>query len=391
MEHKELVYLLDEELGLSNFDNKKADELFNKISLFKINLLQKNNDFLLFISSNLTGVYNAVFSQLDSERFFSIFNVSEKKLQLKINALPDIKPEWKVSSNPLYLLCLYLMYKFHQIKYKKENEAFILLFEILSYKMLTSIIYNYYRNKLSIDEAKAVFEKFTYKFLVKKLGSWDAVIKYKAGLILKDGTYYKLLINLNTVNAMSISNAIKTSYNSLINYIAGLTHNGEKSKIISSTIMEDTSEGKNIKEITNTSEYINYLNSIINFENDFVNMGLIKLIALKVKNVEIDNIKFTLQYISKNFNNEKYITDIIENSFEYLISKNEIKFNGNLEYVTLLKGFWASGNPKLKDTKNLLKEYTYKATGRKTDWILNSTSIAVICYIFTRAITKNKI
>lgn len=387
----QLIPLMDIELKTENFTDKLAEEIFKKIMLFKIELLQKNYEFMMFISSNLTGVYNAVFSQLDSERYFSLFGLSEKKLSIKTNDLPDITPEWKVSSNPLYLVNIYLIHKYSTSNYKKKEEAIMVLFEIMSYKMLTSILYQFYKTKLTVDEAKAVFEKQTFKFLIKKLGSWDAVIKYKAMLVAKDGTYYDRIMKLDTLEAVSTINAIQVSYKSLIKYIADISHSGTKDKISSSTIIENTSEGKLIKEISNSSVYINYLNSIVKFENDFINNGLIKIVISKIKNVDYDNVRNTLQYISRNESDLKFLEKIVEYSLEYLNGKNENFNNGNLNYIVSLKGFWSSGNNNLKDVKNKIKEISYKSTGRKTEWILNATTITVICYIFTRAITKNNI
>lgn len=390
----EIIDLLDHELKLQNFTEKTADDIHKKMLLFKINLIQKNYDFMMFISSNLTGVYNAVFSQLDAERYFSMFNVSEKKLALEIKRLPIFmeNPTWVVSSNPLYLISIYLIHKISKLpNYKKKNEVITVIFEIMSYRILTSILYQFYQTKLSVDEAKAVYEKLTYKFLIKKLGSWDAVIKYKAELILKDGTYYDNVMQLNTDKAVDTINAIQVAYKSLIKYVAGITYNGPKDKISSSTIIENTSDGRIIKETTNASVYVNYINNIVRFENDFINSGLIKLVINKVKNVEFDNVKNTLQYICKNEKDLKFIEKIIELSLEYLNTKNETDFSPTMNYVVSLKGYWSSGNPLLKEIKNHIKEISYKATGRKTEWILNSTTITVICYIFVRAITKNKI
>lgn len=387
----QLIPLLDSELKLTNFTDKVAEDLLKKIMMFKIELIQKNYDFMMFISTNLTGVYNAVFSQLDSERYFSLFGVSEKKLVLKTNDLPDITPEWKVSSNPLYLINIYLIHKYSTSNYKRKDEAIMILFEIMSYKILTSILYQFYKTKLTVDEAKAVFEKQTFKFLIKKLGSWDAVVKYKAELVMKDGTYYDRIMSLTTLEAVGTINAIQVSYKSLIKYIADISHSGTKDKISSSSIIENTSDGKLIKEISNSSVYINYLNSIVKFENDFISSGLIKIVISKVKNVDYDNVRSTLQYISKNENDLKFLEKVIEYSLEYLTSKGESFNNGSLNYILSLKGFWSSGNSNLKNIKNKIKEISFKATGRKTEWILNSTTITVICYIFTRAITKNNI
>jgi len=54
----------------------------------------------------------------------------------------------------------------------------------------------------------------------------------------------------------------------------------------------------------------------------------------------------------------------------------------------MLKGYWSSGNTENKKIKDALKIMCYKATGRKTSWLLSSLTISTILYLYLRSIVK---
>ena len=85
--------------------------------------------------------------------------------------------------------------------------------------------------------------------------------------------------------------------------------------------------------------------------------------------------------------NDTFIEDIITYSIEYLNSKNIQKYN-DLNFISSLKGFWSFGNSKTKPVKEKMRAYVYNATGKKTEWVINGLIIAVLIFIFTRAVIK---
>lgn len=390
--YREVTDMFDSLLKLEKFDNNKAMKIENDLKRLKLNWVQKDKDHIMFLSSQYTGVYNAVFSQLDMENFFKIFNTNAKLLKLHISKLEGVNPDWNVAINPMYQLCTYLMHKYINLNYKNLNNVLILIYEIMSYAMLTSILYNFFKRKQTIEEAKAAFEKLNYKFLLKKLGSWDSVIKYKAQTVLKDGRFYDDLVRLNTKLAMDTIAAIQTSYKSLIVNIASITHNGSGDKIDTTNMVVNTLDGDtDIRVIENASNYTNYIKSIIPIKQDFINKNLVSIISKRVKNADSEHIIATLNIISLDYStnkkNDKFIDNIIEYSIEYLNSLNITNFK-DLNYVINLKGFWSFGNNKTKPIKEIMKSYAYGATGKKTEWVLNGIIIASIIYIFSRAIIK---
>ena len=392
MQYKEITDVFEDILKI-DFNQSYATRLEGELLKFKTKWIQKDKEHIMMLSSHYTGVYNAVFSSLDMEAFFRIFKINQKTLKQPISTLPNIKSSWQVVTNPMYQLCVWLMHKYIKLGYKNLDRVLTLLYELISYPMLTSILYNFFkRRKQTIEEAKATYEKLNYKFLLKKLGSWDSLIKYKAKTVMKDGRFWEALNKLDTLRSIDIISGIQTSYKSLIINIAGITHTGIAGKIDSSSMIVELPDGTtDIKVIDNASNYIHYLNSILVIENDFIDKTLASIVSKRLGNVELESIIQTLKLISLDYKtpkkNDTFIEDTITYSIEYLNSKNIQKYN-DLNFISSLKGFWSFGNSKTKPVKEKMRAYVYNATGKKTEWVINGLIIAVLIFIFTRAVIK---
>lgn len=389
--YKSPVELFDKVLNI-DFTHANAYKLEQKLERFKITWMQKDRDHTMMLSSHYTGVYKAVFSNLDMEAFFRIFSTNGKVLKTLIVKLNGMNKSWQVVTNPMYQLIVYLMHKYIKLGYKDLNRVLQLLYELITYPMLTSMLYQFFGRQQTIEEAKAAFEKLNYKFLLKKLGSWDSVIKYKAKTVMKDGRFWNSLNKLDTLKSIDIISGIQTSYKSLLVNIAGITHTGIAGKIDTNTTVVGTLDGgTDLRVVENSSNYINYVKSILPIEKDFIDMTLASIVCKRLKNVDYNLLIDTLKVISLDYNapkkNDTFIEDIMVYSMEYLNSKNITKYS-DLSYMQTLKGFWSFGNSKTKPVKDLVKKYSYSATGKKTEWIINSLVIAALIYIFTRAIIK---
>jgi hypothetical protein len=196
---------------------------------------------------------------------------------------------WQVVTNPMYQLIVYLMHKYIKLGYKDLNRVLQLLYELITYPMLTSMLYQFFGRQQTIEEAKAAFEKLNYKFLLKKLGSWDSVIKYKAKTVMKDGRFWNSLNKLDTLKSIDIISGIQTSYKSLLVNIAGITHTGIAGKIDTNTTVVGTLDGgTDLRVVENSSNYINYVKSIF-----FNLLHTILAKVISIKSFSIGNIDLT--------------------------------------------------------------------------------------------------
>ena len=84
---------------------------------------------------------------------------------------------------------------------------------------------------------------------------------------------------------------------------------------------------------------------------------------------------------------QEKISQVSKDRVEYLNSKNIQKYS-DLNFISSLKGFWSFGNSKTKPVKEKMRAYVYNATGKKTEWVINGLIIAVLIFIFSRAVIK---
>ena len=114
------------------------------------------------------------------------------------------------------------------------------------------------------------------------------------------------------------------------------------------------------------------------------------LIVVISKNITDDSLIEVLKHISSNNNKYTDITEfIIKQSMNYLRNKGIYKPTDDIvKTLTILKGYWGSGDLENKKIKDTLKIVCYKATGRKTSWLLRSLTISTIIYIYLRSIVK---
>jgi len=139
--YKSPVELFDKVLNI-DFTHANAYKIEQKLERFKITWMQKDRDHTMMLSSHYTGVYKAVFSNLDMEAFFRIFSTNGKVLKTLIVKLNGMNKSWQVVTNPMYQLIVYLMHKYIKLGYKDLNRVLQLLYELITYPMLTSMFIN---------------------------------------------------------------------------------------------------------------------------------------------------------------------------------------------------------------------------------------------------------
>ena len=161
MQYKEITDVFEDILKI-DFNQSYATRLEGELLKFKTKWVQKDKEHIMMLSSQYTGVYNAVFSSLDMEAFFRIFSTNGKVLKTLIVKLNGMNKSWQVVTNPMYQLIVYLMHKYIKLGYKDLNRVLQLLYELITYPMLTSMLYQFFGRQQTIEEAKAAFEKLNY-------------------------------------------------------------------------------------------------------------------------------------------------------------------------------------------------------------------------------------
>lgn len=385
-----------------NFDK----ELINKLNMFRLAWSQKDDIYIEFLGSNLLGVHPIRFSENDENNILvNILNIDKNTLKTDIFNLEDIKKNWKITSNAANLTLMYLMHGFIKSDLSKElkEEALKLCYYIFAYKIMGSLIAWYFKFNVEIPIAKAVYERLSNRFLIKKYGTWQAVFEHRAADVLPGGTHYRRLEELTTIDAMYALSDLQGRLREIVKYIytvlIEVKNNNEK--IYSTSVIEKDEEGEQVKDNTNRPDmYVGYLRSVFNSKTDFINDDLVYLVTKINNKLDIDKFVQTLQYMSDNLqpkigDKDDILEHTINITISYLRTKNIVGdyHSKAYEILMLMKGYWSSSSVKDVEVK-YLKKYTYdiaeKATGKKTSWMLATISISVLLYIFLRSIYKNK-
>lgn len=382
---------------------KPDSNLLSNIKMFRIAWAQKNDEHIAYLGNSLIGSYRIIFSTLDENTFFeALLGLDYKEIQQELYNVKGIDKNMKTISNCFYLTCVYLMYLFTNSKYlsdKQRIEGVKEVFYVMSYKMLSSLNTHYFKYPIDESVAKAINERMTLKFLVKRFDNWQNVIDYKSEDVLKKGIHENRISDMsNADDATRVISDIQTKYRDMYkNHFAVLLEvNQQNERITSSSLITKTEDGEGIKDIVNRPDnYINYLKSIINYPNSFINQDLVYIVMSLFKGVDEQQMFTFLKYLSQEEIKEKdwIVETTIISSLEYLISKKRTKdfVKYMYEILLILKSYYSSSNTRNQDNKKLkkiLQDLVKKSVKRANGSVCSKLSIASIIYIFMRSAMK---
>lgn len=403
MKHLTLKDVFEEHLKNISFDRS----LYKDLQRFRILWTQKSDIYIEFLGGNLTGVHPIRFSDADENMLFNnVIKADTPSLRYDLHRLPDIDKTRVVTSNVTYLTLYWLMHEFS----KKEDSLGIYpndvieTYFIMAYKMISSLITHYFIYNVDVSMAKAVYERLSNRYLIKRFGTWQKVFEHRSKDVLKNGLHYERILKGDADSATraiaDMQGRLRETIKNIYKVLVDVKEKNEKIHS-SSTIESGDDDSDSIKAILNIHEsYIHYVRDVYTRQTDFVNDDLIYLTKFTMKNLPEEQFVKTLHYLSSDVrvipNSENdFIGLTIVTSIDYL-RQNGItgEYNKHVtECLTRLKGYWTSSSVKNKDVihiKKYLFNVVQKATGVKTSWVITSIVIGILLYIFLRALYKNK-
>lgn len=402
MKYSGTIELFDDYLKHIAFDRS----LYQELQRFRLSWAQKSDIYIEFLGGNLTGVHPVRFSTVDEDKLFAgVFGVDQANLKYDLFKVPGIDKTRRVTSNPLYQMLFYTMHRFAteytNVDYKPNDirETYY----IMAYKIISSLLTHYFVYNANIPLAKAVYERLSNRFLIKRFGTWQKVFDHRAMDVLPKGLHYDRVVAGSTDDSVRVIADLQGRIRENIKNIYAVLKEVEKAneKIYSTSMLESGEEGMESKDIESRPDmYMNYARSIINEPNSFINDDLVYLVRSIITNLPEDKFVDTLKYISMHYNakqSEKMdLIDIsINTTINYLRTKNITNnYKGQMHTVlTHMRGYWSSSSVKSADVKaikNNLFKIAGEATGMRTKWLLATICIGVLLYVFLRSVYKNK-
>lgn len=381
----------------------KVDRTFvRKIREIRLHWINRTYTHTDFLASNLLGVHPIRFTTADEEMLYMLFDIDSKSLTKDLHALDDINKDFKVTSNVYYLLIVYLISQSTNSKLSTRDQESVVtdLFNLMSYKMLSSTYSHYYSYDVEHDIAVITHEHLSMRFLLKKLGNWQAVINYRAKDVLSDGLHYDRLKKLEVTGLVYVISDTKTKFNSIIQEIHSVmveVVEGNQVRTSRSLTSTDTEGVDVVVDIDNVhTKYYQFLRSIVFKESELIHRELLEVSIEIFKNITVKDAEQTLKLIAEISLTENDMLDelleiILTANIEYLyVSKlNPPYAKYTLDIIKHLKGYWSSSKVTDKNVikaKKMMQSIVKRSTSRRTNWLVVSISNTLIIYLFVRAV-----
>lgn len=394
----------------STFPNLVASqELVKRLTEFQIKFITKNQDHMEFFGGNLTGVQTVRFTPSDMDKFFmDVLEIDEEEVREGLYALPTIKRDHKVASDAFNNSCMYVVHLFLEdtkLPEKVRNQGAKACALILLYRYLTSQLFNGFKYPADPQVAVATYSSLNNKFILKQLGSWNAVLEARTLDLIEPGrlhyetlkNYYldKKILYAITDSQGRIRDIFKNIYSQFM-----LAHErGQRTKSTSSTFNFEGDEF--LKDKTRgLVTYVNYINSIIEDKNSFVKQEIVNVVVDIIRTAPPKLTEEALEWMSNNakFTNQKEIKEFVEltliHSFNYL-QNNRTVVSKSIDLVTLvtrLKGVYMSSRSTEEDLlklRQLGEKILKKAINTKNASVIASVRTAIMLYIVIRAFSMN--
>lgn len=386
-------------------DVRPEPELLNKLEAFKVEWGTKDDTYIEFLGTGLLGINPIRFSVKDEDGLMTdILGVDKNELQSDLYLTPGVNKNFKVSSNVINITLVYLIHLFAKSKLdpKLKTKAMNVLYHIFAYKQIGSLYSHYFQYSVDKNLAQTVFETLPNKFLLKKLGSWEALFDYQTELLLPPkGLHSKRVMELTDDDVIRIINDMQSRVRSTVKNLTIELHNfinSKSAKIVGTSLVQTTEEGDELKDLT--SGYgiqTDYLKSIIHSPNDFIVDDYIYVIGKLISNCNTEKLRDVLNYVSAYESNSErvlFITDtVIKQSITYLRTKG---ITGNyIKYISTclkeLKGYFSASkvkNPDILKSKKLAYDLIADVTRNNTKWFIVPMVLGLFLYLFLRSVNR---
>lgn len=409
---------LDQMCSHITFDAKLARRLNDWV----IGFATRNPEHQKFFGGNLIGVHRPLFSDQDVTDIcegilnIDIFEVRKKLLSISFidnktgKSEQLINPKFKTASNELYQLMMYITHRFLTAKIKADvqSEGAIAAIMIFQIRAITSKLRYDFKYAANEEMALAVSMSLSKKFSIKNHGTWFEVLLNRARTVIdpKEGVHYKQIIAYS--DDAKIINSITDTQGRMKDLV--MTHwdvirevMARDKKVLSqkSTISVD---GETILRdlIRSKPEYLNYIQSVVLSEPDFIRDDLVERSSEFLISAKPDAVKKTLKTLVNMANEdydgsiEKFVREVAIYAFDVLYQM----YGSSTSRVDLpvmlvsLRGKLMASKGKEKELLYLRDEgdrITYLALKTTNKALLASVRTTVIIYIVLRMMLKGKI
>jgi len=382
------------------------EALFKRLREYNTSFVNKNEDHSDFFGGCLTGVHIVRFNKSDEEKWFNeIVEIDESDLNAKLLATPVVNEDHNVASDPMNHTCIWLAHMISKshLSEEKKKEGMAICFLVLQYKFLTSRLFRHFQFPANRATAEATYAALSKRFMLKKLGSWMAVLKERADDIVT-GIHSKTIRDFKPDAAiLYILSDTQTRTRKMLLEIYDVFINvhrqGTRIVTTEATFVHEGEEM--LRDMDKKAlSYERYLTSILSDDKSFIREELVVIIEKTMPTMSPRLFRDTLLWISKNYQQkgtgliDEVIQETIIHSLDYFNHHRDVirKTNDLPLILTKLRGVYTSSR---NEESNLLQlrekceKLVKQATNIKSDALISSVRTGLLLYFVLRALTMN--
>ena len=397
---------LDSVLGELVIDKKLLDRVYR----YHIDYLNQTKDYLDFFGGNLLGVHVVRFTQKNIQNFFNEVLKTEYLEVVQVSRqITTINQDFKISSDPMNLVLMYLIHRVGSESKLGEKDRVRGMYDlalVFFYRCITIRQSEYFHFPADPKIAQAAYAALSNKFLIKQLGSWKAVMAYRAErLIEKEGLHYKNLMVFEDDAAITYAisdseNRVRVLYKDYYREFNKAVVS--KDMIGSSSATQIDMEGiEKLKERTHSVETaVAFLQTIAADGPSFVKPELVKIIMDINTNTSQRMLTAVLEWMSVNYTEvkhhkriEEFMRLVVVHSY-HLVEKMGLGETQDLGSILVtLKNLYLStrsSDPELMRIRKLGQEIIKASAGKVNSSLEMATRTSVVLYITLRTFVSRR-
>lgn len=393
--------ILDKEMAHLRITQNLVRELEN----YSERLMSKDDDHISFFGGNLTGVHKIVYTTDDRNTLaIDLLTIDEHSIRKQVRALEHIGSDWVRGTDGINLALLYVSYRLDNSSLSEslKRRGIMACLMILQFKLLSSMMNNYFKYPVSEKLALAVYNDLSRKFFIKKYRTWRAVLELRAQTIY-DKDHTKTIHTYVTDERLQyVISDVQVRLKTMILNIYEVTMrlHASGSTIGSTGMLMQIENNIEVKDFERDFEiYYKYIIDTMGEYNAFVKKELVGVIVDSITTMPekqfYDVIGVVVELAQKHDPKlESMVREIIIYTFEYLKSNSRsIRDTRNLETLLIsLKGLFTASktnHPTVLMLRDYFDKLVKKSITSKNPATIAGVRTGIILYIILRTISMN--
>jgi len=391
-------------------------QFIRRLQTYRQNFANKNEDHVAFFGGHLMGVQDVRFTRTDQlEWFTSVMDIDDVSLQDELLELSTLVPDPKkvrfVSTNVMNLSCLWLVHAIFRSKLteSEKQQAMVDALLVLQYKFITSILAYWFPNKADEAVAVATYARLPKKYKLKELGSWGALLEYRATATLaKDSPHFKQKTFQQFDDDYDIIYMVNDIQGRIKGYLKNIRDEFEIVRRDPTALIRSTSNTsinmdgevvvRNRKNVYST--YRRYLDEVMADRNSFIIRELAEIVAGTMPKLPLHNMLECLEYMAKHSSKLKgdpNVTRLVDLTLEHLFdfiasNRNSINTKDIASLLGKLRNLYTASranNDLLLEMRDVGYDVVKKAVKTKNDSLMKSIRTGIVLYLVIRTVTMN--